>query len=274
MAEPILVVAAESVTRLDDVAGKVLVAGSHGGIIAAYFGARAGAHALVLNDAGLGKDRAGIAGLVYLEAIGMAAAAVDCMSARIGDGADMLARGVISHANVFAALCGVVAGQSCRDAAERMRRAAAPYAAPPPYSEGRWRVADGPPEVWALDSVGKVEPEDAGRILIIGSHGALHGGRPESALGVEAAAAVFNDAGVGADRIGITRLPVLGARGIAAVAVDCMSARIGDGRSMWETGVILHMNAPAAALGATRGMTVRQFAEARIAAHIAAQNRR
>jgi hypothetical protein len=262
------IAAAESVTRLEDVAGKVLVAGSHGGVIAAYFGAKAGVHALVLNDAGLGKDRAGIAGLVYLEQIGMAAAAVDCMSARIGDGADMLARGVISHANVFAALCGVVAGQSCRDAAERMRRAAAPRAAPPPYAEGRWQLvgrppeAGGPPEVWALDSVGKIEAADAGRILVIGSHGALHGGRPESALAVDAAAAVFNDAGVGADRIGITRLPALGARGIPAVAVDCMSARIGDGRSMWESGAILHVNAPAAALGATRGMSVQNFVAA------------
>lgn len=269
----ILVAAAESVTQLDDVTGKVLVAGSHGGVIAAYLGAKAGVHALVLNDAGVGKDRAGIAGLFYLEAIGMAAAAVDCMSARIGDGADMLARGVISHANVYAALCGVLAGQSCRDAAERMRRAAAPRAAPPPYADGRWRIAAGPPEVWALDSIGKVEPEDAGRILVIGSHGALHGGRQASALAVDAAAAVFNDAGVGADRIGITRLPVLGKRGIAAVAVNCMSARIGDGRSMWESGVILHVNAPAAAIGATPGMTVRQFAEARMAAHTAAQNR-
>ena len=262
MAEPILVVAAESVTRLKDVAGKVLVAGSHGGIIAAYLGASAGAHALILNDAGLGKDRAGIAGLHYLEQVGMAAAAVDCMSARIGDGADMLARGVISHANAFAALCGVAAGQACREAADRMRRAPAPRANLPPYAEGRWRVAAGSPEVWALDSIGKVVPEDAGKILVIGSHGALHGGRPESALPVDAAAAVFNDAGVGADRIGITRLPVLGKRGIAAVAVDCMSARIGDGRSMWESGVILHMNAPAAALGATRGMRVQSFAAA------------
>ncbi|MEO8144904.1 MAG: hypothetical protein ABI654_11885 [Betaproteobacteria bacterium] len=274
MAEAILVVVAESVTRLDDVAGKVVVAGSHCGVIAAYLGAKAGAHALVLNDAGLGKDRAGIAGLSYLEDIGMAAAAVDCMSARIGDGEDMLARGVISHANSFAALCGVVAGQSCSEAAQRLRGAGERRSGPPPYTDGRWKVADGPPEVWALDSVGKVESADAGRILVIGSHGALHGGRPESALGVDAAAAVFNDAGLGADRIGITRLPVLGARGIPAVAVDCMSARIGDGRSMWETGVILHINAPAAALGATRGMAVQQFATACIAAHTAAQNRR
>jgi hypothetical protein len=120
----------------------------------------------------------------------------------------------------------------------------------------------GPPEAWALDSIGKVVPGDAGRFLVIGSHGALHGGRPESALPVDAVAAVFNDAGVGADRIGITRLPVLGKRGVAAVAVDCMSARIGDGRSMWESGVILHMNAPAAAMGATRGMSVQLFAAA------------
>jgi len=238
----------------------VLVAGSHGGVIAAYLGAKAGVHALILNDAGVGKDRAGIAGLAYLEAIGMAAAAVDCMSARIGDGEDMLARGIVSHANIYAALGGVAAGQSCREAAERMRSAAPPRSGPPPYSEGRWRVAEGPPEVWALDSVGKVVPEDAGRILIVGSHGAVQGGRPETALGVAAAAAVFNDAGLGADRIGITRLPVLAARGMPAAAVDCMSARIGDGRSMWETGVISHVNATAAERGARRGMRVRDFA--------------
>ena len=266
--EPIPIVTAESVTILEKIAGKVLVAGSHGGIIAAYLGAAAGAHALILNDAGLGKDHAGISGLFYLEDIGMAAAAVDCMSARIGDGADMLARGVISHANAYAALCGVVAGQSCRDAAERMRAAPPPRSGPPPYAEGRWRVArrspevGGPPEVWALDSVGKLEPEDAGRILVLGSHGALHGGRPESALGVDAAAAVFNDAGVGADRIGISRLPVLAARGIPAATVDCMSARIGDGRSMWESGLISYTNATASQMGARRAMSVQEFVEA------------
>lgn len=269
MAESASIVAAESVTQLDDVAGRVLVAGSHGGLIAAYLGAKAGVHALILNDAGVGKDRAGIAGLFYLEDIGMAAAAVDCMSARIGDGADMLARGIISHVNAFAALCGVAAGQSCQEAAARLRAATAPRAAPPPYAEGRWRLAVGLPEIWALDSIGKLEPSDAGRILIIGSHGALHGGRPGSALAVDAAAAAFNDAGVGADRIGITRLTVLAARGIPAVAVDCMSARIGDGRSSWETGVISHANSVAGAFGVTRGMAVRQFA-----AVIAAQNSR
>jgi len=129
------IVIADSVTTLGDVGGKVLVAGSHGGIVAAFLGANAGAHALILNDAGIGKDRAGIAGLAWLEAIGMAAAAVDCMSARIGDGADTLAHGFISHANRYAAACGVVAGQSCREAAERMREAPSPHSKPPPYAQ-------------------------------------------------------------------------------------------------------------------------------------------
>src|SRR5260221_13502373 len=97
MADRILVAAAESVTQLGDVAGRVLVAGSHGGVIAAWLGATAGVHALILNDAGVGKDRAGIAGLFYLEDIGMAAAAGDCISARIGDGPDNRAARLISH---------------------------------------------------------------------------------------------------------------------------------------------------------------------------------
>jgi hypothetical protein len=254
------IVAAESVTGLGDVSGKVLVAGSHGGIIAAYLGATAGAHALILNDAGLGKDRAGIAGLAWLEDIGMAAATVDSRSARIGDGADMLRRGVISHANLHATLAGVFAGQSCREAAARLRSAPPRRAQPDPYAEGRYRIDAGPPEVWALDSVGKVLPEDAGRVLLIGSHGALHGGRRESALAVDAMAAVFNDAGLGVDRIGISRLPVLEARGIYAATVDCMSARIGDGRSMWISGILSHLNAAAASTGARPGDTVQSFA--------------
>ena len=259
MPEPIAILAAESATALNDVRGKVLVVGSHGGVIAAYLGAKAGAHALILNDAGVGKDRAGIAGLAYLEEIGMAAATVDGMSARIGDGADMLARGVISHANAYAALRGVVAGQACRDAGARMRDALPPRCGPVPYADGRWCLAQGPPDIWALDSVGMIEPADAGRILLIGSHGALHGGRPESALAVDARAAVFNDAGVGADRIGISRLPALAARGIAAATVDCMSARIGDGRSIWESGLISHLNVVASRIGAVRGISVRDF---------------
>lgn len=238
----------------------MLIAGSHGGVIAAYYAARAGAHAVLLNDAGVGKDGAGIAGLAYLDAIGMAAAAVAHTSARIGDGADTLERGVVSHANAIAASCGVTPGMGCREAAERLRAAPERHTDPPPYTEGRCllHATTGEREIWALDSVGKIEAADAGRVLVTGSHAALHGSRPGSALAVDAHAAAFHDAGNGV--AGVTRLTVLAARGIAAVAVAGDTARIGDGRSMWDTGVVAHVNDAALRIGVAPGMTAREFA--------------
>jgi len=266
MSRPILT--AESVTELGAaVRGAVLVAGSHAGVIAATLGASAGAHALILNDAGVGLERAGIAGLAYLQAIGMAACAVAHTSARIGDGADSLARGIISHANQAAADAGVRAGMGVREAAAQLAQHAPAPGEPPPYSDGRWLLqTSGGIQVWALDSVGKLVPEDAGRILLIGSHGALHGGRDDSALNlhglaIAARAVVFNDAGVGIDGIGITRLPELARRGVPAATVDCMSARIGDGRSMWDTGVLSFVNDCAAGLGARPGAAARSWIE-------------
>jgi hypothetical protein len=254
------IVAAESVTQLAaGLRGAVLVAGSHGGMVAAYLAASAGVRAVILNDAGVGKDAAGIAGLAYLEGIGTAAATVAHTSARIGDGADALERGIVSHANALAAALGVVAGMRCEEAAERLRAAPLAHSTPPPYGEGRALLRGGSVEIWGLDSIGKLLPEDAGRVLVIGSHAALHGGRPASALGVAARAAVFHDAGVGA--AGVTRLPVLAARGIPAAAVDGGTARIGDARSLWETGVLAHLNERAVACGGQPGMRVRAFAD-------------
>ncbi|HSG74638.1 MAG TPA: hypothetical protein VLA30_00705 [Burkholderiales bacterium] len=240
---------ADSVTELDARhRGAVLVAGSHGGRIAAYYASRAAVHAVILNDAGVGKDEAGVAGIAALESIGMAAAAADCATARIGDGTDTLARGVISRANRLAAACGVEPGMPVRDAAVRLTQAPAPRGTLASPGEGRFEVHAG---IWALDSVGLARPQDAGKVLIFGSHGALHGGRVETAIPVPARAAAFHDAG--ARQADMTRLPVLAARGIPAVTVATMSARIGEARSMWESGTISFANAPASGLGARPG---------------------
>jgi hypothetical protein len=266
MTRPIL--AAESVTELGaEVNGAVLVAGSHGGIIAACLGAEAGAHAMILNDAGVGLDNAGIAGLAWLDAIGMAAATVSCLSARIGDGKDSLARGVISHCNRAAAGAGLVIGMAARRAVLLLREAPQPHSKPLPYMEGRWRLGmRGEAELWVLDSVGKLVAEDDGKILLIGSHGGLHGGRTGSALNVHgrpvaARAAAFNDAGGGIDDAGFTRLPELDARGIAAVTVSASSARIGDGRSMFATGIVSRCNQAAQRSGTGVGMSLREWVD-------------
>lgn len=248
-------VLADTITRLPDgAAGAVVVTGSHGGVYAAYVARRDGVRAAIFNDAGVGKDEAGIGGLAWLDAAGMAAATVAAASATIGDAADMLARGVVSHANARAAALGVAPGMPCAEAAARL--AAAPMPAGPyaPLAESRRVLAGGARPVVLVDSAALVTPDDAGAIVVTGSHGALFGADPKNALKADAALALFNDAGGG---VGTTRLPALEGRGIAAATVAAASARIGDARSTLEDGVVSALNAQAAALGGAVGMPAR-----------------
>src|SRR6266702_7321101 len=104
---PAAIIVADSITRIGpEAAGAVVVNASHGGVYAAYLAAKLGAAAAIFNDAGVGRESAGIGGLDYLQQLGIPAATVGHLSARIGDGADMLARGVISHVNPLAASLG------------------------------------------------------------------------------------------------------------------------------------------------------------------------
>lgn len=254
----------DSITKLDaSYEGGVMIAASHGGVYPAYLAASAHLRGVVLHDAGLGLDRAGIASLAYLDRLGMAAATVGYLSARIGDGADMAARGIISYVNRAAAALGCAPGQACRAAAEAMLRAAPCAVEPPPYEEARFllRRKPGEPDVWGLDSNSLVRPEDQGAIVVTGSHGALLGGKPETAIRVAALAAIFHDAGIGIDRAGISRLPSLEARGILGATVEGDSARIGDARSVWQTGRLSALNPAAERAGGRIGMAVPEFVE-------------
>ena len=130
MAAPI--VTADSITRVGaDAAGAVVVNASHGGLYAAYLAAKLGAAAAIYNDAGIGRDRAGIGGLDYLEELGIAAAAVGHDSARIGDGADMLEQRRDHPCERDCRLAWVGPGQSCREAAAALQQARLAHRAPP-----------------------------------------------------------------------------------------------------------------------------------------------
>lgn len=258
MSAPIVI--ADSITRVGpEAAGAVVVNASHGGVYAAYLAAKLHAVAAIFNDAGVGRDRAGIGGLDYLEQFGIAAATVGHDTARIGDGADMMARGVITHANRPAASLGISPGQSCRDAAAALRQAHPAHRAPPDALEAAFLLIAEPPQVWALDSASLVLPEHRNAIVITGSHGGLLGGRPETALKYDVLGALYNDAGIGIDEAGVSRLPALDARGIAAATVSAATARIGDARSTYEDGIISRVNARAASLGLRDGISAREF---------------
>lgn len=105
------VVLVDSITQtLAEDAGRVVVSGSHGGTSAAFFAARVPARLYVFNDAGIGKDRAGIRGLEVLEGAGIAACAVSHDSACIGEAAETLHSGVVSAANARASTLGIETG--------------------------------------------------------------------------------------------------------------------------------------------------------------------
>ena len=95
-------------------AGAVVVSGSHGGSSAARFALQAQAWLAVFNDAGIGKDAAGIAALTWLQQQGVAALAVAHDSARIGEAASTWQDGVISAANAAAAALGATPGAALR----------------------------------------------------------------------------------------------------------------------------------------------------------------
>jgi hypothetical protein len=238
----------DSVTKLPPEAdGAVVIGGSHAAVYAAYMSARFGCRAAIHHDAGIGKDEAGVGGLAYAEGLGMAMAAVATASARIGDGADLQARGIISRANGLAAACGVVPGMPAREAAELLKTAPWPHTMPPAKGESRHEI-DG---AVCADSATLLVPGDRGRIVATGSHGALNSWKATAPF--RPLLLMFNDAGFGADRGGVLALPELDKEGIAAVAVAAQSARIGDGRSTLQNGTISDVNTTAYRLGARVG---------------------
>jgi len=119
---PILL--ADSITHVPDqsLIPPVVICGSHGGWAAAVFAAQKRVKGVIFNDAGGGKDQAGIAGIFFLEEQGIYAAAVDSFTARIGVARETEA-GIVSHVNAPGKEVGIRPGILARKAAEIMQEA-------------------------------------------------------------------------------------------------------------------------------------------------------
>lgn len=94
------VILVDSITKMEpqDV-GAIIVSASHGGQSSGEFALAVPLTAVFFNDAGIGKEEAGVAGLAMLDGHGVAACAVSHESGRIGDAADMWEHGTISRVN-------------------------------------------------------------------------------------------------------------------------------------------------------------------------------
>lgn len=117
----------DSITELGPLdAGCVAVSGSHGGLSSARYAQAAKPWLSVFNDAGVGKDQAGIAGLGALQQQGLAALAVSHASARIGQASSTLQDGVVSHTNEAAKALGFVSGSPLKAQLKRWLVAPSP----------------------------------------------------------------------------------------------------------------------------------------------------
>ena len=95
--------------------GCIAVSGSHGGMSSARYALAARPLLSVFNDAGVGKDAAGLAALAFLQSFPVT------RWAHSGEAQSTLEDGVISHANPLAAAMGVGTGQNCKALVETMR---------------------------------------------------------------------------------------------------------------------------------------------------------
>lgn len=106
----------DSITELTAADAQCLaVSGSHGGISSARYALAARPRLSVFNDAGVGRDAAGIAALDFLHAHGLAACTVAHTSACIGQARSSYEDGVVSYVNPLAAAMGLRAGLRLRD---------------------------------------------------------------------------------------------------------------------------------------------------------------
>jgi hypothetical protein len=101
--EGINITITDSITFLNEKnSGDIVVCGSHGGLSAGEYAQKHRVKAVFFNDAGIGKNGAGIKSLDSLNNAGIIACTVDCMSAEIFNGNDILDNGIITVCNQLA----------------------------------------------------------------------------------------------------------------------------------------------------------------------------
>lgn len=224
--------------------------------------------AVFLNNAGVGKNQAGIRELANYEAEGVMACAVEHDSAEIGIAADTYESGIISHLSKQALSIGIQTGDSVKEAIAKMISQPASaqedddFEAPvqqqknaPSGLKKQTQIQIDGVIITITDSITFLNESNAGDIVVCGSHGGMSAGKYAKKHGVKAV--FFNDAGIGKNNAGIKSLDLLNDAGIAAGTVDGMSAEIFNGQDALDNGVISVCNQRAKDCGITEKLAVK-----------------
>lgn len=238
----------------------VVVVGSYCGtrILAPMF--TRGVKAVIATDAGIGKDDAGISGLKHGEQIGVPVATIVTMSAETSNGRSTLL-GEISRVNAQARALGVVPGQVAYEAAARLALAPPGKAIPTPLgAEEAPVVVEETPygKIWATPGSTAITEKIPNDVFCSGANSSRV--FSDGALRMAAKGAIANDAGIAKNNTAVEGLQLLQERGVPAASVATMSARLAEGLSTWNDGVISVLNQAAAARGVKTGMTAKEAA--------------
>jgi hypothetical protein len=233
---------------------RIYVTGSYAGVYCAKLVNAVAPASWIGLDCGIGKDGAAVAGLWYFEALRMPAAASAVDNVELGNGRDLWENGVISRVNDFAQSLGVHPGLSVEEAARIF--ATAPTDLVDPDGENREIVQRGPNghNVVATNSIAEALPEDRDtNVLCTGGHT----GRSviDYILNFRPYAFICSDGGIGKNNSGLVALKPANDAGIPGASVSSISARMGDGHSIYYDGVISAMNDLAASVGVRVGMS-------------------
>ena len=211
--------------------------------------------AVFLNNAGVGKNQAGIRGLTHYDAENILACAVDHNSAEIGIARDTWESGIISNTSPRAEAAGIQIGDSVKEAVAKIiniikhppsTQTSKNYESPikdnvqDNSSKGDLKKqtqtqVDGV-VITVADSITFLNENNSGDIVVCGSHGGLSAG--DYAQKHRVKAVFFNDAGIGKNNAGVKSLAFLNDAGILACTVDCMSAEIFNGQDVLDNGII------------------------------------
>jgi hypothetical protein len=238
----------------------VCIPASYLGVMPARLLAPARPRAVIGHDACIGKDAAGIAGLPYLEALGIPAATADGMSAELGNGVDLYESGVISRLNDLAYQCGVRMGMPVREAATLLLENDPTDTEP--GNKIRYEVAEeheSGRQVVVTDSIVFARDEDRGKNVLVT---AGHTGRSGASFIAEVHPWGFicSDGGRSKNDSGIAGLPTADEAGIAGASADAHTAPIGDAFAAYREGLIGAVNERARARGVREGMPVAEAA--------------
>jgi hypothetical protein len=233
----------------------VVVNASYCGVLPARFIGQHRPRASLSVDCGIGPAGASIAGLWYLEALAIPAAVVDVDTVHLGDGVDVHDNGIVSFVNQPAADCGVQVGMSAAAACVALLERDPATAAPSDVTNRLvMRHGRDGRRVVCTDSIAFGLPEDRDTSVLVT---AGHTGR--SAVPylekVHPLGFICSDGGGGRDNAGTAGLKIVEPLGLAGATVDARRARMGDGRSTWNDGVISACNRWAHEAGVRVGMS-------------------